>query len=383
MVFAQAINLSFMKTIEVVDLKSQYEAIKDQIDHATKTVFNHGQFILGPEVDQLEKRLLQYTGSQFCIGVSNGTDALTVTLMALGVTAGDEVILPALTYMATAESVMLVGATPILVDIQADTCNIDPTLIESAITKKTKAIIAVNLHGQCADYDAIHAIAQQYNLPVIEDAAQSFGATYKGKKSCSLSTVSCTSFFPAKVLGCYGDGGACFTDDPVLAEKIRKIRAHGQSSRYHHDCLGFNARLDTLQAAILLKKLDIFPDEVTRRQAIAVQYASSLPKHIIRTSPYSLTGSYPQYVIHVESRDQVKKELESCGIQTIIHYPLHVGQQPVFISKYGKKDFPISDMTVKKILGLPNHPYLSDQDTSYIISSLTHILSRDHVAFAK
>ena len=238
--------------MEFIDLKSQYQRLKPQIDAAIQRVLDHGQFILGPEVAELEEKLVAYTGAKYCISVANGTDALQIALMALGVGPGDEVITPGFTYIATAETVALLGAKPVYVDVDARTYNLDPALLEASITPRTKAIIPVSLYGQCAEFDAINAIAARHGISVIEDAAQSFGASYKGRKSCNLSTIACASFFPSKPLGCYGDGGAIFTSDDELAKVIRQIARHGQDRRYHHVRVGVNSRLDTIQAAILL-----------------------------------------------------------------------------------------------------------------------------------
>ena len=236
--------------IEFIDLKTQQARIKDQIDAGIARVLAHGQYILGPEVTELEEKLAAYTGAKYCITVANGTDALQIAQMALGIGQGDEVITPGFTYIATAETVALLGAKPVYVDVDPRTYNLDPALLEAAITPRTKAIVPVSLYGQCANMDAINDIAHKYSIPVIEDAAQSFGANYKGRKSCNLSSIACTSFFPSKPLGCYGDGGAIFTSDETLAKVMRQISRHGQDRRYHHIRVGVNSRLDTLQAAI-------------------------------------------------------------------------------------------------------------------------------------
>ncbi|MFZ4745254.1 MAG: DegT/DnrJ/EryC1/StrS family aminotransferase, partial [Limnohabitans sp.] len=259
--------------MEFCDLKSQYQRLKAEIDAGIQRVLDHGQYILGPEVAELEEKLAAYTGAKYCITCANGTDALQVAQMALGIGSGDEVITPGFTYIATAETVALLGAKPVYVDIDPRTYNLDPALLEAVITPRTKAIIPVSLYGQCADMDAINAIAAKHGIPVIEDAAQSFGATYKGRKSCNLSTIACTSFFPSKPLGAYGDGGAIFTNDEELAKVMRQIARHGQDRRYHHIRVGVNSRLDTLQAAILLPKLAIFDDELALRQQVAAGYA--------------------------------------------------------------------------------------------------------------
>ncbi|MCB1988795.1 MAG: DegT/DnrJ/EryC1/StrS family aminotransferase, partial [Burkholderiaceae bacterium] len=255
-----------------IDLKSQYQRLKADIDAGIQRVLDHGQFILGPEVTELEEKLATYTGARHCITVANGTDALQIAQMALGIGPGDEVITPGFNYIATAETAALLGARPVYVDIDPRTYNLDPELLEAAITPATRAIIPVSLYGQCANFDAINAIAARHGIPVIEDAAQSFGAIYKGRKSCNLTRIACTSFFPSKPLGCYGDGGALFTNDDELAKVMRQIARHGQDRRYHHVRVGVNSRLDTLQAAILLVKLVLFDDEMALRQQVAARY---------------------------------------------------------------------------------------------------------------
>src|SRR5690554_2799261 len=262
--------------MQFIDLAAQQARIKQKIDANIQKVLAHGQYILGPEVTELEEKLAAFTGAKYCISVANGTDALQIAQMAFGIGPGDEVITPGFTYIATAETVALLGAKPVYVDVCPKTYNLDPAKLEAAITPKTKAIIPVSLYGQCADFDAINAIAEKYGIPVIEDAAQSFGASYKGKMSCNLSTVATTSFFPSKPLGCYGDGGAIFTNDDELALVMRQIARHGQDRRYHHIRVGVNSRLDTLQAAILLPKLEIFAEEITLRQQVAQRYSQLL-----------------------------------------------------------------------------------------------------------
>ncbi|MEG1203471.1 MAG: DegT/DnrJ/EryC1/StrS aminotransferase family protein, partial [Comamonas sp.] len=293
--------------MDFIDLKTQYQRLKRDIDAGIERVLAHGQYILGPEVAELEEKLAAYTGAKYCISVANGTDALQIAQMALGIGPGDEVITPGFTYIATAETVALLGAKPVYVDVDRHTYNLDPTQLEAAITSRTKAIIPVSLYGQCADYDAINAIAQKHRIPVIEDAAQSFGASYKGKKSCNLTTIACTSFFPSKPLGCYGDGGAIFTNDDELAKAMRQIARHGQDRRYHHVRVGVNSRLDTLQAAILLPKLAVLDEEIAQRQQAAQRYTQLLGQHGISTSPpieaYN-TSAWAQYTIQVDRREQ-------------------------------------------------------------------------------
>src|SRR5688572_29416369 len=262
--------------MDFIDLKTQYRRLREPLNARIQAVLDHGQYVLGAETIELERRLADYVGTKHCIGASSGTDTLLMALMALGIGPGDEVITSPFTFIATGEMIALAGATPVFVDIDRKTYNIDPALIERAITPRTKAIMPVSLYGQCADFDAINAIAKKHRIPVIEDGAQSFGGSYKGKKSCALSEIGSTSFFPSKPLGCYGDGGALFTDDDELAKLFREIRVHGQDRRYHHPRLGINGRLDTLQAAILLAKLDIFDEEVAARARIGARYTEMI-----------------------------------------------------------------------------------------------------------
>lgn len=357
--------------IEFIDLKAQQLRIKDQIDAGIQRVLAHGQYILGPEVSELEEKLAAFVGAKYCITCANGTDALQIAQMALGIGPGDEVITPGFTYIATAETVALLGAKPVYVDIDPRTYNLDPQLLEAAITPRTKAIIPVSLYGQCADYDAINAIAAKYSIPVIEDAAQSFGATYKGKRSCNLTTIACTSFFPSKPLGCYGDGGAIFTNDDELAKVLRQVARHGQDRRYHHIRVGVNSRLDTLQAAILLPKLEIFEEEIAQRQRVADLYDSSLNALGINTTPYMEewnTSAYAQYTVRVEDRDQLQVKLQKMGIPTAVHYPIPLNKQPAVADK--NVDLPIGDQVAEQVMSLPMHPYLSDESIAAICAAV-------------
>ena len=317
--------------MEFIDLKAQQERIKAKIDAGIQKVLTHGQYILGPEVTELEEKLAAYTGAKYGISCANGTDALQIAQMALGIGVGDEVITPGFNYIATAETVALLGAKPVYVDVDPKTYNLDVNKLEAAITPRTKAIIPVSLYGQCADFDAINQVAQKYNLPVIEDAAQSFGATYKGRKSCNLSTISCTSFFPSKPLGCYGDGGAIFTNDEELATVIRQIARHGQDRRYHHIRIGVNSRLDTLQAAILLPKLEILEDEILARNVVAENYNDLFNAAGIMTTPFveeHYRCAWAQYTIQVEHPTEVQEKLKAQGIPTAVHYPIPLNKQP-------------------------------------------------------
>ena len=362
--------------IEFIDLKAQQALIKDKIDAGIQRVLSHGQYILGPEVSELEEKLAAFVGAKYCISVANGTDALQIAQMALGIGPGDEVITPGFTYIATAETVALLGAKPVYVDVDPRNYNLDPQLLEAAITPRTKAIIPVSLYGQCADFDAINAIAARHGIPVIEDAAQSFGATYKGKRSCSLSTIACTSFFPSKPLGCYGDGGAIFTNDEDLAKVLRQIARHGQDRRYHHIRVGVNSRLDTLQAAILLPKLEIFPRELERREQCAQRYARLLGKSGIAAPLVEAhnISAWAQYTVQVEARDQVQEHLKAAAVPTAVHYPIPLNRQPA-VEDDGAS-LPVGDAIAQKVMSLPMHPYLDEQQQAVVIDALQDVLQR-------
>src|SRR5450830_965553 len=357
--------------MEFIDLKSQYQRLKSEIDSGIQRVLDHGQYILGPEVLELEERLSEYTGAKYCISVANGTDALQIAQMALGIGPGDEVITPGFTYIATAETVALLGAKPVYVDVDPRTYNLDPALLEAAITPRTKAIIPVSLYGQCADFDAINAIAAKYGIPVIEDAAQSFGATYKGRKSCNLSTVACTSFFPSKPLGAYGDGGAIFTNDGELAKVLRQIARHGQDRRYHHIRVGVNSRLDTLQAAILLPKLAVLDEEMALRQQVAERYIHMLNGAGIQTTPYIEpynTSAWAQYTIRVQRRSEVQEKLKQAGIPTAVHYPIPLNKQPAVADT--SSILPVGDKVAGEVISLPMSPTLTPVEQDSIVSAL-------------
>ncbi len=362
--------------MEFIDLKSQYQRLKPGIDAAIQRVLDHGQFILGPEVSQLESRLADYTGAKHCISVANGTDALQVALMALGVGPGDEVITPGFTYIATAETVALLGARPVYVDIDARTYNLDPLRLEAAITPRTKAIVPVSLYGQCADMDAIAGVAAAQGVPVVEDAAQSFGATYKGRRSCNLSTIACASFFPSKPLGCYGDGGAVFTSDDNLARVIRQIARHGQDRRYHHIRIGVNSRLDTLQAAILLEKLLILDEEIEQRQRVASRYARLLGEVGVASTPFVEPWSvsvWAQYTVRVPFRDLVQKRLAEAGVPTAVHYPIPLNRQPAVQDHLVQ--VPVGDEVARQVMSLPMSPYLTDSDQDKVVSKLSEAVA--------
>ena len=357
--------------MEFIDLKSQYLHLKSQIDAGIQRVLDHGQYILGPEVAELEEKLAAYTGAKYCITVANGTDALQIAQMALGIGCGDEVITPGFTYIATAETVALLGAKPVYVDIDPRTYNLNPDLLEAAITPRTKAIIPVSLYGQCADFDAINAIAARHGIPVIEDAAQSFGASYKGKKSCNLSTIACASFFPSKPLGCYGDGGALFTNNDELAKVLRQIARHGQDRRYHHIRVGVNSRLDTLQAAILLPKLAIFEEETALRQRVAANYDRLLNQTKICTTPYiepHNTSVYAQYTILVKDREAIQAKLQAAGIPTAVHYPIPLNKQPAVAD--AKASLAVGDEVANQVMSLPMSPYLNEASLQQVVAGL-------------
>ncbi len=358
--------------IDFIDLKAQQDLLRPALDKNIHRVLHHGQYIMGPEVQALEEKLASYVGVKHCISASSGTDTLLIALMALGIGPGDEVITSSFSFIATGEMIALAGATPVFVDIDPHTYNIDPSLIEAAITPRTKAIMPVSLYGQCADFDAINAIAGKHNLPVIEDGAQSFGATYNGKRSCGLSSIGSTSFFPSKPLGCYGDGGALFTNDDVLAKAMKEIRVHGQDRRYNHPRLGINGRMDTLQAVVLLTKLDIFDEEVAARGRIGARYSELLQDSVVTPfiSPEN-TSVYAQYTVQVENRSDVQKKLSDFGMPTAVHYPVPLHLQPVFTSlRCSKKSLHVAEIAASKVLSLPMHPHLSEEQINNIVERL-------------
>ncbi len=362
--------------MQFIDLARQQQRIRPEIDRRLNAVLAHGRYIMGPEVAELEQRLAAQVGVEHCIGVASGTDALLIAMMALGIGPGDEVITTAFSFIATGETIALLGATPVFADIDPATWNLDPAGLAGCITPRTRAIIPVSLYGQCADCDAINRIAARHGLPVIEDAAQSFGATYKNRPSCALTTIGCTSFFPTKPLGAYGDGGACFTSDEQLANSMREIRVHGQDRRYHHARLGINGRLDTLQAAILLAKLEIFPDEVERRQRVGERY-SELLRDIVRT-PFierHNTCVYAQYTVEVEQRERIREGLQAAGIPTAVHYPLPLNAQPA-LSRHGISQavLPNTEYAAARVVSLPMHPYLEEAEQDAVVAALARLL---------
>ncbi|WP_111495783.1 DegT/DnrJ/EryC1/StrS family aminotransferase [Marinobacter bohaiensis] len=357
--------------MQFIDLAAQQARIKDKIDANIQKVLAHGKYILGPEVAELEEKLAAYTGAKYCITCGNGTDALQIAQMAVGVGPGDEVIVPGFSYIATAETPAVLGARPVYVDIDPKTYNLNPELLEEVITSRTKAIIPVSLYGQCADFDAINAVAEKHNIPVIEDGAQSFGASYKGRKSCNLTTIGCTSFFPSKPLGCYGDGGAIFTNDDELAITLRQIARHGQDRRYHHIRVGVNSRLDTLQAAILLPKLELLDEEIELRNLAAQNYTGLLSEVGFTNSPYVEdynVSAWAQYTIRVEDRIALQAKLTAVDIPTAIHYPIPLNKQPAVADD--SATLSMGDAIAEQVLSLPMHPYLTIDEQRRLIEVL-------------
>ena len=366
--------------VEFIDLKKQYARLREPVNARIQQVLDHGQYIMGPEVEELEIRLQEYTGSLHCITVASGTEALLIALMALNLKPGDEVITTPFTFIATAEVIVLLGAVPVFVDIEPDTCNIDWRLIEARITSRTRAIMPVGLYGQTADMDEINAIAARNgNIPVIEDAAQSFGASYKAARSCNLSTIGCTSFFPSKPLGCYGDGGAIFTNDDALATAMREIRVHGQKRRYHHTRVGVGGRMDTLQCAIVLAKLDSFDAELESRLALGRRYAelireAAVPAQLLEVRP-DRNCVWAQYTVFIKNRDAVQQKLQALGIPTAVHYPLALNRQPAYLHLGGADMTPLSDAAAGSVISLPMHPYLDEATQVRIVQALGDALS--------
>ncbi len=374
-------------TIPFIDLKSQYRSLRPQIQARINTVLEHGQYIMGPEVKELEDKLAAFTGAKHCITCASGTEALLMSLMALGIGPGDEIVTTPFTFAATAEVIVLLCAKPVFVDVEPDTGNINADLIEAAITPRTKAIMPVSLYGQTADMDAINAIAAKHNhLPVIEDAAQSFGATYKGRQSCNLSTIGCSSFFPSKPLGCYGDGGAIFTNDDALAQAMREIRVHGQSQRYVHTRVGLGGRMDTLQCAIVLAKLERFEWEVEQRMEIGKRYndlikskQASLLAQRSSPSPEDIhpptirpdrTSVYAQYTVMVPNREAIQKRLAEAGIPTAVHYPVPLNEQPAYKQLCCPDCTPVAQQLSKRVMSIPMGAHLDAKEQNGIIELL-------------
>jgi len=358
--------------MQFIDLKQQYLKYQWEIDARIRKVLDHGTFIMGPEIAELEKALAEYVGVPHAITCASGTDSLEIALRALGIGPGDEVITVPFTWISSAESIAMVGAKPVFVDIDPLDYNLDASKLANVINPKTKAIMPVSLFGQLPDMERINHLASKRNIPVLEDAAQSFGATQNGRKSCAVSAIGSTSFFPAKPLGCYGDGGALFTSDGVLAEKMRAIRTHGGIQRHHHPYLGMNGRFDTLQAAILLPKLAYFPVEVEARGRIGARY-SELLKDVCPT-PRIRAGNthvYAQYTIRVSGREKVMEKMKAIGIPTAVYYPKCLHEQPVFSGLgYRWGDFPESEKASREVLSLPMHPFLTEKEQDKIVEAV-------------
>ena len=360
------------------DLKAQYAALRQSIQERMQRVLDHGQYIMGPEVKELEDRLAAYVGTRHCISVASGTEALLIAMMGSGIGRGDEVITSPFTFAATAETIVLLGATPVFVDVEADTCNIDASRIDAAVTPRTRAILPVSLYGQVADMAAINAVAARHGLVVIEDAAQSFGASYQGRRSCGLSTWGATSFFPSKPLGCYGDGGALFTDDDALAQAAREIRVHGQSARYSHTRIGVGGRMDTLQCAVLLAKLERFDWELQRRHALGARYAQGLAglpglrRLAVRADRDCVWG---QYTVFVPRRSAVQAALQAQGIPTAVHYPRPLHRQPAYAAWAARAHCPVSEQVAEQVLSLPMSADLDPADQDRVLAALAGALA--------
>ena len=374
--------------MDFIDLKTQHKRIHKNVDQRISAIFEHGQYIMGPEVKEMEQRLADHVGVKHCLGVSSGTDALLVAMMAIDIKPGDEIITSPFSFFATVETMVLLGARPVFVDINPATYNLDAGLLAAAITDKTRAIIPVSMYGQCSDMDKINQIAAQHNLPVIEDGAQSFGATFKGRQSCGLSSIGCTSFFPSKPLGCYGDAGAVFTNDDELALIMDEIRLHGQRGRYNHERIGINGRMDTIQATIITAKMDIFVEEVALRQQIGQRYTDELIKlgaHYAGSDEAGLkvpfidsanTSVFAQYTIQVSDREKTIGHLKEKGIPTAVHYPKSLHKQPAIASMgYADISMPHSEHAAASVISLPMHPYLDPQTQDLIIAALTSQLN--------
>ena len=367
-----------LRPMPFTDLKAQYTALRQSIQERMQRVLDHGQYIMGPEVKELEDRLAAYVGTRHCISVASGTEALLIAMMGSGIGRGDEVITSPFTFAATAEMIVLLGATPVFVDVEADTCNIDASRIEAAVTPRTRAILPVSLYGQVADMAAINAVAARHGLVVIEDAAQSFGASYQGRRSCGLSTWGATSFFPSKPLGCYGDGGALFTDDDALAQAAREIRVHGQSARYSHTRIGVGGRMDTLQCAVLLAKLERFDWELQRRHALGARYAqglAGLPGLRMLAVRADRDCVWGQYTVFVPRRSAVQAALQAQGIPTAVHYPRPLHRQPAYAAWAARAHCPVSEQVAEQVLSLPMSADLDPADQDRVLAALAGALA--------
>lgn len=363
--------------MEFIDLKSQYHASRELINRRIQAVLDHGQYIMGPEVAELEERLAAYTGARHCVTVASGTEALLIALMALGIRPGDEIVTTPFTFIATAEVIVLLGAVPVFVDVDARTGNLDPALLETRIGPRTRAIVPVSLYGQPADMDEINAIAARHGLHVIEDGAQSFGADYRGRKSGNLSTIGCTSFFPSKPLGCYGDGGALFTSDDNLARAMREIRVHGQSRRYVHTRIGVGGRMDTLQCAVVLAKLERFDWELERRNQVAALYDALLSGRItIVERARDRSNVFAQYTVMVDERERIQAALHAARIPTAIHYPVPVHLQPAYAHLGVPGLCPIAERLAEHVMSLPMGPYMTGADVQQVAAALLKAIGR-------
>jgi len=370
------------EVMEFIDLKKQYAEYRNEIDARMRAVLGHGHFIMGPEVAELEAQLAAYVGVKHCITAASGTVSLEIALRALGIGPGDEVITVPFTWISTAEVIGLVGARPIFVDIEPRTYNLDISRIERAITPRTKAILPVSLFGQMPDFARINALAAEHDLKVIEDGAQSFGAQQNGKRSCGVTLIGSTSFFPAKPLGCYGDGGALFTSDDALAERSRAIRTHGGLKRHHHPLLGLNGRFDTLQAAVVLAKLPRFEWEVEQRGRIGARYSELLREVcVVPEVAAGNTHVYAQYTIRLPARDRLAADLKAKNIPTAVYYPKCLHEQPVFAQcgcKWG--DFPVAEQVSREVLSLPMHPFLSEAEQDQVVSAVKQVIAQPALA---
>jgi len=359
--------------IDFANLQYQYKLYKEEIDRAMQDVLDRANYIMGDAVKELEENLQTFTGAKHAITCSSGTDALILAMMALDIKPGDEIITTPFTFIATAETIAFLGAVPVFVDIDEKTYNIDPSQIEAKITPKTKAIIPVSLYGQPADMDAIQIIVNKHNLKVIIDGAQSFGSTYKGKTDSNLGDISTTSFFPAKPLGCFGDGGAVFTDDDALAQKMKMLRVHGQNKRYHHKYIGMGGRMDTLQCTVVNVKLKHYKKDLALRQEVAQKYTTALQNKAL-VLPFvdtNVTSAWAQYSVRVQNRDALQAKLKEQGIPTAVHYPMPLHLQECFCYLHYKEgDFPVAERVSKEIMSLPMNPYLRDDEIEYICERL-------------
>lgn len=365
-----------VRPLPFADLQAQYRALKTRIDARIQRVLDHGQYIMGPEVKELEAALAAFTGARHCITVASGTEALLIALMALDLRPGDEIITTPFTFAATVEMIVLAGCKPVFVDVEPDTCNLDARLIEARITSRTKAIMPVSLYGQVADMAEFDAIAARHRLAVIEDGAQSFGAVYRGRRSCALSTFGATSFFPSKPLACYGDGGALFTDDDHLAQAAREIRVHGQSGRYRHTRVGVGGRLDTIQAAVLLAKLERFEWELERRAAIGARYQrllGAIERVAVRPDRNSV---WAQFTVMVDQRERVRASLDAVGIPTAVHYPVPLHRQPAYAGCDPAASLPVSERLAQRVLSLPMSADLGESDQDRVVAALIEAVAR-------